>query len=305
MVVPVTGFKLYYWFAYRKNDKKLRAAPSMERYRPVLDRPYGSNRQQVYDLYLAEEDKRKRILLIDIHGGYYVRGRHRDAYPFAIPFLEEGFDFLSMEYRLCGKGVETRDQLQDVALCLRELFSHLKELGLEGERRFFLTGDSAGGHLALCAAEALNEPKLGMDLSGVQLDGVLLNCPSYNYESYRESGFDSEKMKRWYLGKRYAEPGYLEAISPRTYLKSLQIPVFVSTCKNDFLHSGVKLLEQELIQFGKEYVFLDLPDEDPKVSHVHNVTDPDLPASELVNNAMMEFMLKYAEKKKIRKRAVL
>ena len=97
-------------------------------------------------------------------------------------------------------------------------------------------------------------------------------------------------MKKRMLGKDYREKGSLERVSPRTYIASLSVPVFVSTCKNDFLREGVLRLYGDLDRFGKKYVRVDIDEDDRKVAHVHNVIYPDLPASVKVNRAMMDFM---------------
>ena len=289
MKITVPAFKLSYRVVYRKNDQTLRSCPPWDEYSPTLDKPYGEGKDRVFDLFRGRADVRKNTLLILVHGGYYVRGRHRDSYPFAIPFLNEGFDVLSVEYRLNGKGIETRDQIADVAEFCRYLFSELPALGLSGEERFYISGDSAGGHLALFIAEAAGGV-MGVDLGGARFDGVLLNCPSYDYAAYRTVGDMSRAMRKWFLGENYEEEGYLERYSPRTYIENLSVPVFVSTCRNDFLREGVLYLRDDLDRLGKKYVFLDIDEEDKRVAHVHNVADPDLPASVRVNRAMMDFM---------------
>ncbi len=290
MKITFPSLSLFYRFVYRANDKRIRNAPPWDKYSPLLDEPYGEGRSRVFDLFFAEPSKRKNILLILVHGGYYIRGRHRDSYPFAVSFLEEGFDVASVEYRAAERGVGTREKIEDVAAFLRFLFSSLEKLGLGGERKFFISGDSAGGHLALINAEGACDPGIGIDLEGVRLDGVLLNCPSYDYAAYREIGDLSRGMKKKMLGEDYEKPGALERVSPRTYIASVGIPVFVSTCKNDFLREGVLRLRGDLDRFDKKYVSVDIDEDDRKVAHVHNVIYPEHPASVRVNRAMMDFM---------------
>lgn len=290
MRITVPALTLLYRFIYRVNDKRVRNAPPWDKYVPLLDEPYGDEKERVFDLFYAPPEKRRDILLILVHGGYYFRGRHRDAYPFAVSFLEDGFDVVSVEYRLAGKSIATKDQIEDVAEFLRYLFSSLDKLGLKDEKKFFISGDSAGGHLALINAEGACDPGIGIDLHGVRFDGVLLNCPSYDFAAYRDASELSRGMKRKILGREYEKPGTLERVSPRTYIASLGVPVFVSTCKNDFLREGVLRLFDDLDRFQKKYVPVDIDEDDKKVAHVHNVVNPDHPASVRVNRAMMDFM---------------
>lgn len=290
MKITVPFIKAMYRLNYLRNDRRLKKAPNPAPYRPRLNVRYGEGGARVFDLFFAPEDVRRRTLLILVHGGYYVRGRHKDSYPFALGFLREGFDVISVEYRLNGGGITTADGLSDVAEFMRYLFSHLEDLGLADEERFFISGDSAGGHYALFIAETYGGAETGLDLGAARLDGVLLNCPSYDYAAYRTVGNMSRAMRRWFLGDRYGEEGYLERVSPRTYISSLTVPAFVSTCRNDFLREGVLYLRDDLEKFGKKHVFVDIGEDDRKVTHVHNVTDPGLPASVRVNRAMIDFM---------------
>ena len=41
---------------------------------------------------------------------------------------------------------------------------------------------------------------------------------------------------------------------------------------------------------GRELTFVDIESDDKKVAHVHNVTSIDLPESQTVNAAMIDFM---------------
>ena len=290
MKITYPSLALFYRYVDRVNDRRVKETPPWDKYAPLLDEPYGEGEARVFDLFRAPPEKRKDVLLILVHGGYYIRGRHRDSYPFAFTFLEEGFDVASVEYRTDGKGVGMRDKIDDVAEFLRYLFSSLEKLGLDGEKRFFISGDSAGGHLALINAEGVCDPGIGIDLRGVRLNGVLLNCPSYDFAAYRDVRELSRGMKKRMLGKDYTERGTLERVSPRTYIASIGVPVFVSTCKNDFLREGVLRLRDDLDRFGKDYGWVDVDEDDKKVAHVHNVIHPDLPASVRVNRAMMDFM---------------
>ncbi len=290
MKITVPALKVMYRLIYKNNDRRLRAAPPWDKYRPILDEPYGEGSERVFDLFRAPDGIRRGILMIVVHGGYYVRGRHRDSYPFAVSFLEDGFDVAAVEYRLNGQTTGTDDQIDDVAEFLRFLFSSLDRFGLGDEKKFFLCGDSAGGHLALYTAEALGDERLGRDLSGVRLDGVLLNCPSYDYAAYRDVREMSRGMKKWILGEKYAEKGYLERLSPMEHIDSLSVPAFVSTSKHDFLREGVLRLIDDLGRYGKKYTVVDI-DGGKRAGHVHNVIDPGLPESVRVNDAMMQFML--------------
>lgn len=154
----------------------------------------------------------------------------------------------------------------------------------------FLTGDSAGGHLALYMAEGSADTSLPIRPSVFKPRGVLLNCPAYDYASFAGGdGFTKEALA-WFIGPRYEDKAYLESLSPRTFIGSYKGPLFVSTSRHDFIREQALLLKQDCDSLERKFEFLDIPSDDKKVGHVHNVVNQELPESKTVNNRMLEFM---------------
>ena len=82
---------------------------------------------------------------------------------------------------------------------------------------------------------------------------------------------------------------HLKKLSPKTYISSINIPLFLSTCKHDFIRNESMLLNEDM-KDKKNYVFLDIDSDDKNVDHVHNITKPQLEESKKVNNAMARFL---------------
>lgn len=251
--------------------------------------PYMENgaRAQVMDVYYAPGSIRKDVVLIDIHGGFYVGGMRQNSRFLASAFLKEGYDVVLVEYRLNDGTLDVEDELTDCAAALDYLAAHAGELGLNKDR-MFLTGDSAGGHLALYLAEGSEDRTLPVHTERFVTKGVLLNCPAYDYPSFADPKGFSDDALAWFIGPRYKDKQWMESMSPRTYLDSYDGPLFVSTCTKDFLRSQSLMIKSESERKGRAVVFVDI--QSKKVGHVHNVTDPDLPESQTVNARMMAFM---------------
>lgn len=94
-------------------------------------------------------------------------------------------------------------------------------------------------------------------------------------------GFTKEALA-WFIGPRYEDKAYLESLSPRTFVGSYAGPLFVSTCKNDFIRGQALMLKQDCDSIGRKIEFLDIPADDKKVGHVHNVINQELPESNTV-----------------------
>ena len=272
---------------------KLSEAPAYaDSCRHTIGLPYAENGtgRQVLDIYYAPEAVRRDIVLIDIHGGFYVGGDRRNNRAFASPFLKEGIDVVRVEYRLNdGKDIDVETELKDCAAALDYLTDNAGALGLNRDA-LFLTGDSAGGHFALYLAEGAEDRSLPVRPERFVPRGVLLNCPAYDYEAFAITNGFTESALEWFIGPRYLDKTWMASMSPRTHIGSYTGPLFVSTCKNDFIRDESLKLIDDCEALGREVEFVDIHAGDRKVGHVHNVINPDLPESREVNARMIAFM---------------
>ena len=236
---------------------------------------------QVLDIYYADSSVRKDAVLIDIHGGFYVGGNRKNNRPFASVFLKEGYDVALLEYRLNDGTLDVSDELLDCAAALNYLTENAGELGINKEC-VFLTGDSAGGHLALFLAEMNFTPK-----------AVLLNCPAYDFASFANTEAYTEEALAWFIGPKWDDEQWRASMSPRTNIGSYSGPLLVSTCTNDFIRGESLKLKADCDSLGHALEFIDIQSKDKIVGHVHNVSNPALPESRTVNARMIEFMNKH------------
>lgn len=244
---------------------------------------------QVVDIYYAPADVRKDAVLIDIHGGFYVAGKRENNRRFASVFLKAGYDVVLLEYRVNDGILDVSDELRDCAAALDYLAEHAEELGLNKDR-MFLTGDSAGGHLALYMAEGTENPAMPIRPAVFKSRGAMLNCPAYNFESFAKAERFSKNARAWFLGPRFEDDAWMKSISPRTFIDGYHGPLLVSTCTRDFIRSEAVLLKADCDSLARPMTFIDVPSTDKKIGHVHNVTAPDLPESQSVNARMIQFM---------------
>ena len=244
---------------------------------------------QVMDIYYADKGVRKDAVLIDIHGGFYVAGKRQNNRAFASVFLKEGYDVVLVEYRVNDGTLDVSVALGDCAAALDYLCSNAAALGLNKDR-MFLTGDSAGGHLALYMAEGAEDPSVPFRPEMFKPRGVLLNCPAYDFASFAEGDGFTKEAKAWYLGPRYEDKDWMTSLSPRTFIGSYTGPLFVATCTNDFIRGQALLLKEDCDSLSRTVEFIDIASDYKKVGHVHNVINQTLPESREVNSRMIAFM---------------
>ena len=276
----------------KDNKKRRKTFPEHDPNFEKVDVPYAQddNFYHRFDVFYPK-DMRKRLCIIDIHGGAYVGGSRKENFKFGTKFTEQGFDFIAIDYIPADGKRSTKDQIDECAQAIQYIFEHKTELNLE-EDRFVLMGDSAGGHFALLLAEAVCDKKfaaeLGYSFDRVEFLGVLINCPVYDYANIGETMAKSGNKRMF--GPKFFNEDYRNLISPKTHIDSLTIPLFLSTCLNDFLRAQSMQLNEDMQRKSNKYEFLDLQIEDKSVAHVHNLIVPDQEESVQVNNAMMRFI---------------
>lgn len=288
-IVNILRWRLLY-FNYRRKKR----FSNCNKYAFKLDEPFINDEYYNHkmDIFLAEENNRNNICIIDIHGGSYIFGDHRDNIPFVHKLYENGFDVISIDYIPNNGKRYTKDSIDDCYKAIKHIFSHLKEYHLENDR-FVITGDSAGGHFALLLAEAADDEEfaksLGYDFKGINFEVVLINCPVFDFINIGNDLLSKSGKKRLF-GLNGLDDNLRSLISPKEHFKSLKTPIFVSTCKKDFLRKESLMLKEELNNYQYPSRFVDIDSDAKWIDHVHNVLRPYLEESIQVNNEMIDFI---------------
>lgn len=282
----------------KENKAKVNKQIIEEKYSPRLNIPYiaDNNYHHQFDLFFSPNKNKKNTLVIDIHGGAYVMGDRKENYKFGTVFLDAGFDFIATDYIVNDGKRDTYDLIKDNVDCISYILTHLKELGLKEDVNIFLTGDSAGGHLAMTVAELFLDKEYAKeagfnDLPIMNLKGVMVNCTVYNYAPLGKLSLSKGGMKRMF-GPEALDMKKRELVCPNTHISSLSVPLFASTCRNDFLRKDESLvLKRKMEEIKKsDFTWLDIDEKDKHIAHVHNILDIIHPRSQEVNNAMIKFM---------------
>lgn len=249
-----------------------------------------------FDVFYAPKEKRTGRVLVDIHGGAYIFSDRKSNQAFASAFLEKGYDVVLLDYMPNNGKRNCLQQIQTLAGELAYLQTHAEELSLDADK-FYLTGDSAGGHFALFLAECSQNIELssqiGVNLHGIRFHAVALNCPVYDFRRSVMNPKMSHSGKKLMFGPCYKQDAIISSIDPRQHLDSITMPVFVSSCKRDFLQQESNDLFDDVTAADKSIEFVFIKNDDKAVDHVHNVTDINLPESIQVNDAMDAFFQKH------------
>ncbi|ADD39833.1 alpha/beta hydrolase family protein [Stackebrandtia nassauensis] len=127
--------------------------------REVLTRPaepgitiaYGDEPDQVVELFQPKGEPKATV--VAIHGGFWREAFDRTHLrPFCHGLTAAGFAVVSLEYRRSGGAGGWPQTFEDIEAALELLDDELTEHDVDPDN-VILTGHSAGGHLALLAAD--------------------------------------------------------------------------------------------------------------------------------------------------------
>ena len=118
-------------------------------YRVVPNVTYGvaNNHENKLDLYLPRGADGPTPVLLYIHGGGWVGGTKETYVLRILPWLEMGWAVANIEYRL-GEVSLAPAAVEDCLCALRWVIRNAEDYNIDPSR-IVVTGNSAGGHLAL------------------------------------------------------------------------------------------------------------------------------------------------------------
>ncbi len=245
----------------------------------ICDIPYlpdgGTNEGQVrghlLDIYLPHDAVVRRgnslPVYIDIHGGGFVYGYKELNRNFNTHLAAEGFAVVSLNYRPAPQ-TNLKGQLADIQAALCWLKIHLADYPVNSDA-VFITGDSAGGALALLTLAIENSPAaaaaFGIEKpSGIAFKGGALVCGVYSLAS-------PEHGKTCGIGYNTAKRTMLEGITGLPFFDGLEDadsnfltagdiannvdlpPLFLLTSSDDFLQADTLALATALAHKNADF----------------------------------------------------
>ena len=171
------------------------------------DIPYidDGNIYHQLDVYYPKGLKKgeKLPVIIDIHGGGWMYGDKDLNEYYCLALAEKGYVVFNMSYRLVPD-VTVNEQLQDVAEALSWISKNMKDYPCD-EENIMLTGDSAGGQLAVYSAVLLQNEELRKTFEVVDgnldITALVLTSPV----SYMKDGGAFSIYTKILWGKDYKE----------------------------------------------------------------------------------------------------
>ena len=125
----------------------------------------ANNYEDKLDLYERRDAQDAQPTLIYIHGGGWTGGTKEGGFNKVLPYLEMGWNVVNVEYRL-ARVSQAPAAVEDCLCALRWVAANAKQHHID-VNRLVVTGDSAGGHLALTTGMIPESAGLDRECPGV------------------------------------------------------------------------------------------------------------------------------------------
>src|SRR5579862_2322670 len=185
----------------------------------------ASNYEAKLDIYKRRDTNGPQPTLIFIHGGGWVNGTKEQSLMAIMPWFEMGWNVVNVEYRL-GKVALAPAAVEDCLCALRYIAAQAKTYDID-TTRLVVTGESAGGHLALTTGIIPESAGLDRECPGAPLPRVAAIIDWYGITDVNDL-LDGENRKTYavaWLGSLPNRDEIARRVSPLTYVRAGLPPV--------------------------------------------------------------------------------
>lgn len=287
-----------FWGMTEKGDmKRLQRQTPPAGITCVCDIAYLSDGQKSHlmDVYYPENITEDLPVIIDIHGGGWMYGYKEINKHYNMYLASRGFVIFSLNYTLAPQA-NYKQQLRE---CFTA-FHFIKENGANypcDMNNVFLTGDSAGGHLAALCCEVFGNEKLA-EIFNVSLPAFQIRAAAFTCGAFAMPNLLT-KIKvplatayaRYIFGEDLLNKSMHKYCNATELLSECKMPpIYLSSSKQDFIGSETKKFCKKADELGIAYKlrFWDKGKEHA-LPHVFNIIEPDYPESIVTNNEMTDF----------------
>ena len=144
------------------------AAHAANQYQVIPNVTYltATNYEDKLDVYERRGMTTPQPTVIYMHGGFWVAGSKEGSLMSLLPWMEMGWNVVNVEYRL-GQVALAPAAVEDCLCALRFLAAQAKTYNID-TNRLVVTGESAGGHLALTSGMIPESAGLDRECAGNQ-----------------------------------------------------------------------------------------------------------------------------------------
>ncbi|MGI6702299.1 MAG: alpha/beta hydrolase [Christensenellales bacterium] len=245
-------------------------------------------------MYYPEGTIKALPAIVEIHGGGWMYGNKELNKKYAMDLARRGFTVVNINYHLVQEK-RYPVQIKDVFAAFNWIEKNYKNYHIDIDR-VFITGDSAGAHLAAVSTAILYNESVKERLnisSELDIKAAGLICGVYDLNIYKSiKKFIVGKYANVLLGERAKQSVNKDLFAFKDVYAGNIPPLYLMSSRQDFIREQtlafVKYIEANNIRHKLRYY--DKGNEN-KLMHVFNVMYPHYKESVEVNDEMCDFFL--------------
>ena len=184
------------------------------------------------DVYRRRDVQTPRPTLVFYHGGGWIGGTKEASFMSVMPWLEMGWNVINVEYRMARVSVAPA-AVEDAQCALRFVVSQAKTYNID-TARIVVSGESAGGHLALAAGMIPASAGFtsacaggGFTASDVSMPKVAAIINWYGITDVNDmlAGPNARAYAVQWLGAQANRDAVAKSVSPLTYVRAGLPPI--------------------------------------------------------------------------------
>ncbi len=187
----------------------------------------ANNYEDKLDFYGRRDVQDAQPTLIYIHGGGWTGGTKEAGFNKVLPYLAMGWNAVNVEYRL-ARVSQAPAAVEDCLCALRWVAANAKQRHID-LNRIVVTGDSAGGHLALTTGMIPESAGLDRECPGAPLPKVAAIVDWYGITDVNDL-LDGENRRAYavqWLGSSPSRSEIAKRLSPLEYVRPGLPPVLM------------------------------------------------------------------------------
>ncbi|MDR2900127.1 MAG: alpha/beta hydrolase [Treponema sp.] len=284
---------------WEENDRKILSAQTLPEH--IIEKtniPYldDEHRGHLLDVYYPDNMQGPFPVIIDIHGGGFFYGYKENNKLFDFHLAKNGFIVFNLNYRLAFNDAKVPDQIQDIISALNWIEKNLERYPAD-KNKIYLIGESAGAYLAVMAmliskSERMqNIFNIGKSNLNIKAMGLISSFMDWTRNEFKYGLMRSMILAKAYRKKEYYQNMILKNIPEINTLP----PLFITSNADDELdfmtHSFVDILKERKADYHFHYLE---KNETRTLGHVFNILHFDWEESSTLNNAMLEYLIRYS-----------
>jgi acetyl esterase/lipase len=192
----------------------------------------ASGYESKLDVYRRRDAKTPQPTLIFYHGGGWIGGTKESAFMSLMPWLEMGWNVVNVEYRM-ARNAEAPAAVEDALCALRHVVNGAKNYNVDTSK-IVVSGESAGGHLALAAGMIPTTAGFTSICAGGGFAGNEVNVPRvaaiinwYGISDVNDmlAGANARSYAVQWIGSSRGRDEVAKAVSPLTYVRAGLPPI--------------------------------------------------------------------------------